>query len=95
MLRSTHKHRFNRLTGAPPDARFVKPMKRLTMRPTHSALSKNTRKWAVELSNRRLAAVVDRRGQLKQAHWNVRGPNSGAADLFPDVSRGIDHRAAK
>ena len=44
------------------------------MQPTHGTLSETIRAQAVELLNKRLAAAIDRRRQLKQARWNVRGP---------------------
>ncbi|MFZ1962254.1 MAG: DNA starvation/stationary phase protection protein Dps [Roseiarcus sp.] len=72
------------------------------MHPTHNTLSENIRTQAVELLNRHLAAAIDLHGQLKQAHWNVRGPTfiavhelfdkvAGAAESYSDA---IAERAA-
>jgi starvation-inducible DNA-binding protein len=44
------------------------------MHPTHNTLSANIRTQSVGLLNRHLAAAIDLQAQLKQAHWNVRGP---------------------
>jgi starvation-inducible DNA-binding protein len=57
------------------------------MHPTHNTLSENIRTQAVELLNRHLAAAIDLHGQLKQAHWNVRGPTFiGVHELFDKVA---------
>lgn len=44
------------------------------MHQTHNTLSENIRTRSVDLLNRHLSAAIDLQGQLKQAHWNVRGP---------------------
>ncbi len=44
------------------------------MQHTHNTLSENIRAKSVELLNKHLAAAIDLHGQVKQAHWNVRGP---------------------
>lgn len=44
------------------------------MHQTHNTLSENIRTRSVDLLNRHLAAAIDLQAQLKQAHWNVRGP---------------------
>src|SRR5208282_6152274 len=41
---------------------------------TSNTLSQNIRSKAAELLNRHLAAAIDLHAQVKQAHWNVRGP---------------------
>jgi starvation-inducible DNA-binding protein len=57
------------------------------MHPTHNTLSENVRTQSVELLNRHLAAAIDLHGQLKQAHWNVRGPSFiGVHELFDKVA---------
>lgn len=57
------------------------------MHPTHNTLSQNIRTQSVELLNRHLAAAIDLHGQLKQAHWNVRGPSFiGVHQLFDKVA---------
>jgi hypothetical protein len=45
------------------------------MQPTHNSLSENIRAQSVELLNKHLAAAIDLHAQVKQAHWNVRGPS--------------------
>ncbi len=57
------------------------------MHPTHNTLSENIRAQAVELLNKHLAAAIDLHDQLKQAHWNVRGPAFiGVHELFDKVA---------
>ncbi|MGA2487049.1 MAG: DNA starvation/stationary phase protection protein Dps [Roseiarcus sp.] len=61
------------------------------MHPTHNTLSENVRTQSVELLNRHLAAAIDLHGQLKQAHWNVRGPSFiGVHELFDKVAGEAD-----
>ena len=50
------------------------------MHPTHNTLSENIRAQSVELLNEHLVAANDLHAQLKQAHWNVRGPGFIAID---------------
>ena len=69
---------------------------------TSHTLSKNIRVKAVELLNRHLAAAIDLHAQVKQAHWNVRGPAFIAihelfdkvADVVEGYSDTIAERAA-
>ena len=57
------------------------------MHPTHNTLWENVRTQSVELLNKHLAAAIDLHGQLKQAHWNVRGPAFIAVhELFDKVA---------
>jgi starvation-inducible DNA-binding protein len=57
------------------------------MHPTHNTLSENIRAKSVELLNKHLAAAIDLHGQVKQAHWNVRGPAFIAIhELFDTVA---------
>ena len=57
------------------------------MHPTHNTLSEKIRTQSVALLNKHLAAAIDLHGQLKQAHWNVRGPTFRAIHkLFDDVA---------
>ena len=60
------------------------------MHPTHNTLSLTIRSQSVELLNRHLAAAIDLHAQVKQAHWNVRGPGSIAVhELFDHVSTDV------
>lgn len=73
-----------------------------TMYRTSNSLSENIRSKAVALLNRHLAAAIDLHAQVKQAHWNVRGPAFIAihelfdkvADLVEGYSDTIAERAA-
>jgi len=57
------------------------------MHPTHNTLSPNIRSQSVELLNKHLAAAIDLHAQVKQAHWNVRGPAFIAIhELFDKVA---------
>lgn len=54
---------------------------------TSNTLSENIRSKAVALLNRHLAAAIDLHAQVKQAHWNVRGPAFIAIhELFDKVA---------
>lgn len=62
------------------------------MQPTHNTLSENIRAQSVELLNKHLAAAIDLHAQMKQAHWNVRGPNFIAIhELFDKVSVEVEN----
>jgi starvation-inducible DNA-binding protein len=62
------------------------------MQPTRNTLSENIRGQSVELLNKHLAAAIDLHGQLKQAHWNVRGPAFIAIhELFDKVSVEVEN----
>ncbi len=57
------------------------------MHPTHNSIVINSRIQSVATLNKQLAAAIDLHGQLKQAHWNVRGPNFiGLHELFDRVA---------
>ena len=57
------------------------------MHQTHNTLSENIRTQSVAALNKHLAAAIDLHGQIKQAHWNVRGPNFIAIHkLFDEVA---------
>jgi starvation-inducible DNA-binding protein len=56
------------------------------MYPTKNDLPEATRARVVELLNSRLADGIDLQTQMKQAHWNVKGPNFIALhELFDKV----------
>ena len=52
-----------------------RPSERSILYDTANDLSKETREGVITLVNARLADVVDLKTQIKQAHWNVRGPH--------------------
>jgi starvation-inducible DNA-binding protein len=61
------------------------------MHPTHNTLPELIRENSVELLNRHLAAAIDLHAQVKQAHWNVRGPGFIAVhELFDKVAGEIE-----
>ena len=64
------------------------------MQHTHNMLSANVRTKSVELLNKHLAAAIDLHGQVKQAHWNVRGPAFIAVhELFDKVADAVEEHS--
>ena len=60
------------------------------MHPTHNTLPELIRAQAVALLNLHLAAAIDLQAQVKQAHWNVRGPAFVAVHgLFDSVAAAV------
>jgi starvation-inducible DNA-binding protein len=58
---------------------------------TENDISKNRRSELNALMNQRLAEAVDLQMQLRQAHWNVKGPNFiGLHELFDTVDKAVD-----
>ena len=58
---------------------------------TANTLSKNIRAKSVAVLNRHLAASIDLHAQVKQAHWNVRGPTFIAIhELFDKVADAVE-----
>src|SRR5712671_5708798 len=58
---------------------------------TANTLSKNIRAKSVAVLNRHLAASIDLHAQVKQAHWNVRGPTFIAIhELFDKVADAME-----
>jgi starvation-inducible DNA-binding protein len=58
---------------------------------TENDISLNRRKDMNALMNQRLASAVDLQMQMKQAHWNVKGPSFiGLHELFDKVARSVD-----
>ncbi len=61
------------------------------MQKTHNTLPEEIRIQSVELLNLNLAAAIDLHAQMKQAHWNVRGPGFIAIhELFDRVSTQVE-----
>jgi starvation-inducible DNA-binding protein len=57
------------------------------MNPTRNDLSAKTRSTMVALLNERLADLSDLQSQVKQAHWNVKGPSFIALhELFDEIA---------
>jgi starvation-inducible DNA-binding protein len=61
------------------------------MQKTANTLSKNIRVKSAAMLNRHLAAAIDLHAQVKQAHWNVRGPTFIAIhELFDRVADAVE-----
>jgi starvation-inducible DNA-binding protein len=62
-----------------------------TMYQTENDISKKRRSELNTLMNQRLASAVDLQTQMKQAHWNVKGPNFiGLHELFDKVDEAVE-----
>ncbi len=58
---------------------------------THNDLSEAIRKKMIELCNDRLADCADLKTQMKQAHWNVKGPSFIALHkLFDEIAEAVE-----
>jgi len=58
---------------------------------TENDIPKSTRAELVRLINQRLADVIDLQAQLKQAHWNVKGPHFiGLHELFDKIAEDVE-----
>ncbi|MDR3435559.1 DNA starvation/stationary phase protection protein Dps [Telmatospirillum sp.] len=61
------------------------------MHVTHNSMTINSRVQSVEILNKHLAAAIDLHAQVKQAHWNVRGPGFIALHaLFDRVAADVE-----
>jgi len=74
-----------------------KPMKTATttatptMYETENDLPKTDRVELNALINQRLADAIDLQAQLKQAHWNVKGPHFiGLHELFDEIAEDVE-----
>jgi starvation-inducible DNA-binding protein len=57
---------------------------------TKNDISVDRRSELTALINQRLASVIDLQMQMKQAHWNVKGPNFiGLHELFDKVAEAV------
>ena len=58
---------------------------------TKNDLPESARVKVIELLNARLADCKDLQTQIKQAHWNVKGPNFiGLHELFDKINEAVD-----
>jgi starvation-inducible DNA-binding protein len=58
---------------------------------TENDISQDRRSELNALMNQRLASAVDLQMQMKQAHWNVKGPNFiGLHELFDKVDEAVE-----
>jgi starvation-inducible DNA-binding protein len=63
---------------------------------TENDISKERRLELNALMNQRLASVVDLQLQMKQAHWNVKGPSFiGLHELFDKVDEAVENYVDK
>ncbi|HXI72097.1 MAG TPA: DNA starvation/stationary phase protection protein Dps [Verrucomicrobiae bacterium] len=68
-----------------------KPTPQPRMYETENDLSQNRRVEISALLNQRLADAVDLQTQLKQAHWNVKGPHFiGLHELFDKIDEAVE-----
>jgi starvation-inducible DNA-binding protein len=59
---------------------------------TRNTLSENIRTRSAALLNRHLAAAIDLQGQVKQAHWNLRGSQFiGLHELFDSIAGEVEN----
>src|SRR5690242_11114394 len=71
---------------ARPD--FAEPRK---MYKTQNDICEDVRSELSALMNQRLASAVDLQTQMKQAHWNVKGPSFiGLHELFDKVNEAVE-----
>ena len=60
------------------------------MHQTHNTLDLLIREKSINVLNRHLAAAIDLQGQVKQAHWNVRGTGFIAIhELFDKIAEQV------
>src|SRR5215471_18122422 len=58
---------------------------------TENDLPESIRAELIPLINQRLADALDLQLQLKQAHWNVKGPNFiGLHELFDEIHESVE-----
>jgi starvation-inducible DNA-binding protein len=61
------------------------------MHPTKNDLAEAIRAKVIELCNARLADAVDLQTQMKQAHWNVKGPSFFQLhELFDKINEDVE-----
>jgi starvation-inducible DNA-binding protein len=62
-----------------------------TLYETANDLPKTSRVEVIGLLNQRLADALDLQSQMKQAHWNVKGPNFiGLHKLFDEIDEAVE-----
>jgi starvation-inducible DNA-binding protein len=70
---------------------FIKLMEAPEMYETENDISLKRRTELNALMNQRLASAVDLQAQMKQAHWNVKGPSFiGLHELFDKVDEAVE-----
>jgi starvation-inducible DNA-binding protein len=62
-----------------------------TMYETENDIEQTRRSALIALMNQRLADAVDLQMQMKQAHWNVKGPHFiGLHELFDQIDEAVE-----
>jgi starvation-inducible DNA-binding protein len=62
-----------------------------TMYETENDIAQPSRSALIGLMNQRLADAVDLQTQMKQAHWNVKGPHFiGLHELFDQIDEAVE-----
>jgi starvation-inducible DNA-binding protein len=70
----------------------VRPTEPLAIYATENDIGSGRRLELIPLLNLRLASAIDLQMQLKQAHWNVKGPNFiGLHELFDKVADAVEN----
>jgi starvation-inducible DNA-binding protein len=73
------------------NASITKIAEAIKMYETQNDISRNRRLELAALMNQRLASAVDLQMQMKQAHWNVKGPSFiGLHELFDQVDEAVE-----
>src|SRR5437762_2061745 len=68
-----------------------KPPPQSKMNETENDISQNRRVEISALLNQRLADAIDLQTQMKQAHWNVKGPHFiGLHKLFDEIDEAVE-----
>jgi starvation-inducible DNA-binding protein len=71
--------------------RIDTPANGIKMHPTRNTLPEAVRLKTIDVLGKHLAAAIDLHAQMKQAHWNVRGPTFIAIhELFDRVSTEVE-----
>ena len=73
------------------NASITKIAEAIKMYETENDISQNRRLQLTALMNQQLASAVDLQMQMKQAHWNVKGPSFiGLHELFDKVDEAVE-----
>ena len=68
-----------------------KPEQAVKMYETENDIAQSRRSALITLMNKRLADAVDLQTQMKQAHWNVKGPHFiGLHELFDQIAEEVE-----
>lgn len=63
----------------------------IAMHQTRNSLPEKVRSGVIDVLSPRLADLLELYAQVKQAHWNVKGPNFiGLHELFDDIAEDVE-----